>query len=279
MNRPAYLLDIPEDVYHTATKMGEYVTSHRLAIFRRCPLEFHKREIYEIVDGDTKAFEMGRITHRAILEPQKFDAEYCVANGPINEKTGKPYGKETVKYATWAAEQGKPVVSKADYEILAKMREAVRMHKAAADILSAGFAEGTIRGEWKGQKVQARLDWYNPEENIIADLKTCADVDRFSFDIRDFGYVYQLAFYAKLVHMARGGKEMGLPDCYLIAVEKKEPYRVLVVHPFPLTIEDALNQKIGENGRRVDNLAMMEELVECRRTDTWPTRTEDVIRF
>ena len=279
IKRPNYLLDIPADEYHAATKRGEYLTSHRLAIFRKCPAEFRKVETGEIVEGDTRAFALGAATHTAVIEPDKFAAEYLVADGPTNPKTGKAYGKDSKAYLDWEAAQEKKVVATADAELITKMRDAVRAHEAAADILSAGFAEGTIRTDWCGMPVQARLDWYDPERNLIADLKTCADIDRFFFDLRDFGYVYQLAFYAKLVHKARGKKEMSLPDCFLIAVEKKEPFRVQVIHPFEMTITDALQFKVADGGRRIDCETMMAELAECRRTDKWPTRTEDVIRF
>jgi hypothetical protein len=278
MERPNWLLDIPADEYHAATKRNEYTTSHRLNLFRKCPALYKKTIDGEIVEGDTAAFAFGRATHVYIIEgKEKFDAEYVVSDGPINEKTGKPYGKLTAAYAKWAAEQPKPVVGTEDFAMLQKMREAVHAHPVAKDLLASGIAEGTIRTEWNGEPVQARLDWFAlvHEGNRLVDLKTCNDIDRFRFDIRDFGYVEQMAFYAECVRLVSGST----PVCWLVAVEKKEPYRVAVVHIGASTIDDAIHGHMGGETWRDDADAMLLELRKCRETGIWPTRYEQVINI
>lgn len=282
MERPNWLLDMTADEYHAATKRNEFTTSHRLNLFRKCPALYKKTIDGEIVEGDTAAFAFGRATHVYIIEgKEKFDAEYVVSDGPINEKTGKPYGKLTAAYAKWAAEQPKPVVGTEDFAMLQKMREAVHAHPVAKDLLASGIAEGTIRTTWDGEPVQARLDWFDPERNLVVDLKTCADVDRFGYDIRDFGYIPQMAFYARCVCLARGGESdataTGFPACYLVAVEKKEPFRVSVVNIVALTLADAVFQHMGGESWRDDACAMVDELKRCRETGVWPTRYEKVI--
>lgn len=281
MERPTWLIDIPADEYHAATKRNEYTTSHRLNLFRKCPLLYKKTIDGEIVEGDTAAFALGRATHTLILEGEaKYDAEYLTSDGPVNPKTDKPYGKATKAYQDWAAEQTKPVIGMEDFALIQKMREAVHAHPVAADLLKDGIAEGTIRTTWGGEPVQARLDWYNPEHNFIVDLKTCNDADRFGYDIRDFGYVFQMAFYAECVSLARGDK-IGVgpraPDCYLVAVEKKEPYRVSVTHICMLTLDDAIYNHMGGEVWRDDCNAMFVELKHCRESGVWPTRFEKII--
>ena len=119
MDRPSYLLDIPADQYHAATKANEYTTSHRLQLFRRCPKLFKKTIDGEIVEGDTAAFALGRATHTYIIEgADTFAAENLVSDGPINKTTNKPYGRLTKAYAEWAAEQSKPIISTADFGII-----------------------------------------------------------------------------------------------------------------------------------------------------------------
>lgn len=284
MERPPYLLDIPADEYHAATKRNEFTTSHRLNLFRKCPALYKKTIDGEIVEGDTVAFMLGRATHTLILEgEEKFAAEFTVSDGPTNEKTGKPYGKLTKAYADWLAEQTSPIVSTEEHALILKMREAVHAHLAASNLLMEGIAEGTIRTTWNGEPVQARLDWFNPEQNYIVDLKTCNDLDRFRFDVRDFGYVEQTAFYAQCVMMARKDKvESGpqiLPACWLVAVEKKEPYRVAVVHIGASTIDDAIHGHMASETWRDDADAMLIELRKCRETGVWPTRYEEVIHI
>ena len=212
---------------------------------------------------------------------EKFASEFLVSDGPVNPKTDKPYGKATKAYQEWVAEQVKPVISMEDFALMVKMRDAVHAHPVAKDLLASGVAEGTIRTTWDDEPVQCRLDWFDPERNLIVDLKTCNDIDRFRFDIRDFGYIEQMAFYNFCVSLARGDT-IGIgrrPECYLIAVEKKEPYRVAVVHIVQLTILDAISNHMGGESWRDDANAMIRELKKCRETGIWPTRYEDVINI
>jgi len=276
MNRPEYLLDIPAEEYHAATKENQYTTSHRLNLFRRCPALYHKHITGEIVEGDTAAFQMGRAVHVLTIEgADKFDAEYLVADGPTNPKTGKPHGRETKAFKDWAELQTRPVIGGDDHALMLKLSNAVHAHPIAADILSAGFAEATVRAVWDGEPVQARLDWFDPERGIIADLKTCADVDRFPFDIRDFGYVTQLAFYKRVLELA--GYAGPRIRAYLIAVEKKEPYRVAVAEISELTLNDGNVAEAGKYG--AGNDTVMRELLECRAADRWPTRYEELLHI
>ena len=276
MQRPPYLLDIPADEYHAATKRNEFTTSHRLNLFRKCPALYKKTIDGEIVEGDTAAFMLGRATHALILEgEEKFAAEFTVSDGPTNEKTGKPYGKLTKAYADWLAEQTSPIVSTEEHALILKMREAVHAHPVAKGLLASGMAEGTLRTEWNGEPVQARIDWFDPERGILVDLKTCADVDRFGFDIRDYGYVHQMAFYGGALR--RAGYE-GPLNVYLVAVEKKEPYRVSVAEFFPMTLNDANDSEPGTK-YGPGNDQMVDELQRCRETGVWPTRYEEVIRI
>lgn len=277
MERPKWLLEVDAEEYHRATKEGLYTTSHRLHLFRRCPKLYHKVVSGEIVEGDTAAFALGRATHTYIIEgAAKFAAENLVSDGPINKTTNKPYGRLTKAYAEWAAEQSKPVISTEDFGIIEKMSAAVHAHPLASNLLASGFAEGTVRTDWDGEPVQARMDWFDPERKILLDLKTCADVDRFEWDIRDYGYVAQLAFYAHLVELA-GGPALTSLKAYLVAVEKKEPFRVAVYFVTASTLENAHLLHMGNEFWRNDNSAMMAELKECRATGVWPTRFEKQI--
>ncbi len=275
MNKPPYLLEIPAEEYHAATKENKYTTSHRLNLFRRCPALYHKYITSEIVEGDTAAFQMGRAVHVLTLEPGNFDKEYLVADGPINPKTGNPYGRETKAFKEWADVQTLPVIGTEEHALMKKLADAVHAHEIAADILKAGIAEATVRAVWDGEPVQARLDWIDPERGIIADLKTCADVDRFPFDVRDFGYVTQLAFYKRVLELA--GYDGPDLRAYLIAVEKREPFRVAVVELYPMTLEDGNTAEASKYG--VGNNLVMSELLTCRAKNEWPTRYEKLMHL
>lgn len=269
MNDEATIIyDLPADEYHRATKENLYTTSHRLQIFRRCPALYKKHIDGEIVEDNTQAFTIGSATHAYILEGDKFQREYQVADGPINPKTGAPYGSTTKAYLEWLECQDRQIVSTKDFELIKNMGEAVRSHTKAAELLKSGVPEVTLRAKWNGVDFQARLDWYDQERNILVDLKTCADVDKFGYDFRDFGYAHQFGCYSRMLELC-GRKK---PDCWIIAVEKREPFRVAVYNIMPFTIDSANYDEFAKIGK--GNEPTLAELVDCRENDTWPTRYE-----
>ena len=268
--RYAFLADIPAEEYHEAARKGEYLSSHLLADFRKCPRLYRKKVSGEIPPADSPALLMGRAVHTLVLEGRaKFDTEFLVSEGPVNPKTGEPFGRLTEAYRDWLSQQRLPVVSGPDYDFMLKIRSAVWSHETAARLLDRGVAEKTVRTEYAGMMCQIRMDWFcgEGETPVICDLKTCDTVDYFEQDAWKFGYPHQMAFYREVFACAC---EAALttpgvrPDCYLIAVEKREPFRVAV---YKLT--DALLEQCAHQ-----NEAAVAELMKCQREGEWPTRTE-----
>jgi len=253
------LIREPADAYHA--KAGEYLTSHLLAAFRKCPLFYHQKLFGLVADGDRPAYLVGRAAHTLILEGRdRYEAEYAFG-GPINPKTGKPYGKNTKAFAAWAKAQGKPFL-KDDHAIEAEqMAAAVKGHEAAMTLLSDGVAEGVVRAEYCGLPCQIRIDWLSPEYGIV-DFKTCQNLTWFESDARKFGYAYQLAFYRAVLAQVIDGT---LLPVHLIAVEKAPPQRVGVW----VMGQDVLAIAQQENEEAIGRL------IECRKTDVWPTGYEE----
>jgi hypothetical protein len=252
------ILREPAETYHALAK--QFLSSHQLGEFRRCPLMYRKRKLGLIEDEDRPAFIVGRALHTLVLEGRdKFEAEYAVG-GPVNPKTGELFGSTTKAWAEWAAAQGKPVLTVAQFDLVENMAEGVRANPIAVDLLSEGVAEGVIRAEYRGVPCQIRMDWFDPYRSLV-DLKTCDDLTWFESDARRYGYIHQMAFYRAIVHVA-----LGIPmPVHLIAVEKKEPFRcgVWQIH------QDALAQAQKENE------AAIERLKRCVASDTWPTGYEE----
>jgi hypothetical protein len=252
----------PESEYHAKAK--ENLSSHALADFRKCPFLYIQKMQGLIPDEDRPAYLIGRAAHVLILEgSERFDAEYVVG-GPINPKTGKPYGSTTQAYAEWAAAQGKDVLTDDHFAVISKMVVSVRSHKLALELISSGIPEGVLRAEYCGVPCQSRLDFYNPEKGII-DLKTCDDLGYFEADSRRYGYVYQLAFYHALLTHVTGE----IAPVFLIAVEKKPPFRCGVWR----LGEDVLGTAQKENEQAI------ERLKKCRKAESWPTGYEALRTF
>jgi len=256
------LIHEPFETYHEKAK--DHLTSHTLAEFRRSPLLYWKRQQGMIPDEDRPAFLVGRATHKLILEGQAKFAEEFAVGGPINEKTGKPYGAGTQAWTKWAEAQGKPVLSTEQYELIGKMADGVKAHRVACELLAEGAPEGVVRSEYCGLKAQSRLDWLNVTRGIV-DLKTADNLDYFTADAKRYGYLHQLAFYAAMFHVAVGEKQ----PAWFIAIEKQEPFRCGVWRIDDQALAFA----------RKENEAAIERLKRCTAADHWPTGYETPLVF
>lgn len=252
-------------------KSQDYLSAHSLADFRRCPVLYRKKQLGLIPDRDSSAFLVGRAAHTLILEGrERFEAEYAVG-GPINPRTGQPYGTTTKAFAEWAERIGKPVLDDSQAAIIEEMASSVHNHTEARRLLEEGVAEVVVRLDGPPMPRQARIDWVHPTNGIV-DLKTCDNLDRFEDDIARFEYIHQLAFYSTLLRDAIMA-ENGIHDpgsctvaVHIISVEKREPYRCGVWRVCPSAIKAAQ----AENDRAIN------ELIECLESGHWPTRYEGI---
>ncbi len=255
--RQPFLKQEPAEVYHA--RCQEYLTSHQLADFRKCPLLYRRKQLGLIPDLDRSAYVVGRAAHTLILEGRAaFEAAYALG-GPINPRTGQPFGSNTKAFREWAEAQGRPVLTDAQVELVEHLEAAVRSHKLATELLAEGVAEGVVRAKYCGEPCQIRMDWFGPQCGVV-DLKTCDDLTWFEPDARRFGYVHQMAFYLAVLAQAAGETF----PVHIIAVEKKEPYRCGVWR----VSSSALGIAQQENAEAI------ERLKRCRELDHWPTGYE-----
>jgi len=216
-----------------------------------------------VPERDSTAYVIGRAAHTLILEGrQRYEREYAVG-GPINPKTGQPYGAKTKAFAQWAERQSKPVLSDVHAALVEQMAAAVNDHLFARELFAEGVAEGVVRCRYLDHDCQARIDWINPLEGRgIVDLKTADELDSFEAAVRAFGYVHQVAFYRALVTQVSGHV---LP-VHIVGVEKREPFRVGVWQVAPPVLDQAQRE----------NEEAMRDLRRCRETGDWFTRFESL---
>jgi len=252
-----------EAEYHGKSKF--WLTSHRLAEFRRNPLLFRKKELGLVTeDEDRPAFVIGRAAHKLVLEGRgAFQAEYATG-GPVNARTGEVYGSRTKAFQEWAEAQGKPVITDEQLKLIESLEASVRAHRHAREILAEGIPEGVVRGNYAGVACQGRMDWLNPAHGIV-DFKTCDNLDWLQMDAKTYGYAHQLAFYRALVAVVAGARV----PVWLVAVEKKEPFRTGVWRMG----DDVLGVAQKENEQAIARL------LTCREADAWPTGYEEVRTF
>lgn len=249
-------------VYHA--QAADYLSSHQLADYIRSPYSYwYKRNVAE-KKPELPAFTLGRAVHQYILEGEEVFSQHYVTGGPVNERTGKPYGTDTKKYADWLSEQaaeGKEGINETDYNTAQVCATNVHAHTFAGILLEKGFAEAVIRAEYCNVPCQIRMDWFNPDQGLI-DLKTCRNIDRFAYDFKDYMYANQMSFYQEVFNAKFGYR----PDVFVIAAEVMEPYRVGVWKVTDGTLGEA----------RLQNETHIPKFFESKRTEVYPTLYEDL---
>lgn len=248
--------------YHA--QAAEYLSSHQLTDYIKSPVNYwYQRNVAE-KKPESAAYFLGRAVHQLVLEGDEvFNAHYIVG-GPINERTGKPFGTDTQKYRDWLAEngaEGKSGLSETDWNTIASCRDAARAHNVARGLLDSGFPEAVVRADYCDTPCQIRIDWFNPNGWIV-DLKTCRNIDRFEYDAKDFLYFNQMSFYQEVFNAYFKFK----PDVFMIAAEVTEPYRVGVYRISDSTLAEA----------RYQNEAFIPKFNESKQTGIYPTRYEEM---
>lgn len=224
----------------------------------------YKYEQDHPVEEDTQSLRFGRAYHAAVLEPESFGARFAVG-GPINDKTGRPYGSDSKKFQEWGESQ-KPLepLTTDEASAIIDMAKVLREHPAAKLLLEQK-ADSEVVVVWidgnTGLKCKGRIDWL-PRGAIIVDLKSArsAAPSPFGRDAYNYGYVSQLAFY--LDGLRQFMPDAGMP--LIIAQEKDPPYAVAVYELSESDIE------LGRSHYR----AALEKLAECERLNSWPAYSE-----
>jgi exodeoxyribonuclease VIII len=181
-----------------------------------------------------KAFAFGSAFHTYCLEPHLFESE-CVICPSVDRRT--KIGKET-----WAlfmeASGSKIVIQEDDVERMNDMRDTLKMHGVAADLLFGDGAEYETTyisnrasvdcgSDMTADAFKGRVDVVRRDSNIMVDLKTCQDAspEAVRRTVLSFGYHVQAAFYSKLYRDVHGEN----PTFFFVFVEKEPPHGVLVV--------------------------------------------------
>lgn len=252
--KPGKYPNTPFDLY----ALWDARNHSQLRLIERSPLHFQQSVL-----EDSPAKIVGRAAHLCLLEPHAFAEQVMLA--PVNPKTGKSYGYDTLMYAGAAAEcPGSILLSEEDMEACMAMRKAVWAHPGARDIL-AEQAVSELSCVWKdgasgilckmrGDRVSGR--WW-------VDFKTTEDASPVAFarSVVDYGYDTAQAFYDL------GRKAHGITATpVLIVAEKKPPYAVAVY--------EIGEQTMGTARTRVNE--WMARLERCLREKAWPGYDEAI---
>jgi len=178
----------------------------------------HYRHALENPPEQTPAMLMGRATHTAVFEPERFQLEYAVWSASRRTNAYKEFAEE-------CEAQGRDVLRDDEYETVLAIRDSVRSTAPIDGLLEKGRAETSLfwRNPQTGMECKGRLDWIASERAIL-DLKTTTSIDEgwFSQQAWKMKYFHQAAMYRE-GYAVSSGRGIILPFG-IIAVERKPPH-------------------------------------------------------
>jgi hypothetical protein len=229
----------------------------------------HYRYSIDHPPEDKDCWWFGRICHYGKLEPLEALARYTVmpdfAQQVTEEDTTVKKPRSTNRYrelcAQFAEVSGdKEIVEAEWYQWLCGIVDSLNKHPLArAWLVAEGASELSL--VWTepltGLTCNSRLDKFPEGEDLIVDLKTIGrDITRFEWDIAQFGYDFQAAFYSDAWHVLTGRTlRFGI-----VVVESKPPHTVRAA----IVDDDTLA------AGRFKYRKALRTLAECYDRNRWP---------
>lgn len=282
--------ELSNQEYHTDTK---HINGSGLwNILDRCPAAWRYKDEE---DEQSKALVFGTGSHTALLEPERFEAEY--ARMPTKEDFGAELLVTVSDMNSWAKERGikglsgktkaevikiirstgEPVriydeerlfaelnakgrilLEGNDYDAIMQMRAVIHANSYYSSLLSGAYSEVSILGELLGEPSKVRFDCLTRGGDII-DYKTAvsAKPDEFFRHAARLGYFMKMAMQHDMFVAAYGKPPRSVN---LLIQEKKSPFIPALVR---LTDEQL---HIG----RIQLRSAMEIYKACKKANSWP---------
>lgn len=282
--------ELSNDQYHADT---EHINGSGLwNILDRCPAAWRYKDEE---DEQSKALVFGTGSHTALLEPERFEAEY--ARMPTKEDFGAELLVTVSDMNSWAKERGikglsgktkaevikiirstgEPVriydeerlfaelnakgrilLEGNDYDAIMQMRAVIHANSYYSSLLSGAYYEVSILGELLGEPSKVRFDCLTRGGDII-DYKTTvsAKPDEFFRHAARLGYFMKMAMQHDMFVAAYGHAPRSVN---LLVQEKKAPFIPALIR---LTDEQLRIGRIQLNGA-------MEIYKACKKANSWP---------
>lgn len=221
---------------------------------KRSPAHYRHGLLEQDQDSDPKT--LGRVTHLATYEPERFKAEVEVWEG---RRAGNLWKKFQADNA------GREIIKKEPAEMAVRIAHSIRSEPTAQRYLKEGRGEQTLLWTWpNGIEAKGRVDWLVKGEDVVMDLKTTRDAspDAFSRQAAAMLYHAQAAYYVDGLKIITGRKYR-----YLIAAVEPKP-------PFAACIYE-LNDDVLDAGRIIYD-PLLERLHECTENGSWPSYSQGI---
>jgi hypothetical protein len=216
---PGVYPNIPAEEYHRLPFVGSTV----LKAFRECPASVW------LAREATEDMNLGSAIHCWLLEgPGAFESRFAVMFESDLNKNTTEYKRLKAKFTE--ENEGKVIlpayprgVDVPTMDVLRNVEDSLRSHPMAGLLLNHGGTHevSMIWDDESGVRCKGRID-RDPGRKTIIELKKCADIDRFQYQIKTMGYDTQAG------HFLNGSEAVGIEaDQYIwLAVVAAPPYQV-----------------------------------------------------
>lgn len=174
------------DEYYKMSEDRKVITPENIGGLVEYPALFHAmQDDRELRPALSEAMTTGRACADFLaMTSEEFAQAYTIAAGPVNPKTGKPYGTDSKAYLEWKAMQPKPTVSPDDFNLFGKYAAAYNGHAFVKSLTDAGMGlmhNVIIKTNVSGVDVLCKIDKiYVSDKAVMAvDVKTTSDLCTF----------------------------------------------------------------------------------------------------
>ena len=245
--------------YHADTSA---ISASGLKLFARSPAHYYAAYLdpNRIERSPTPAMRIGTATHCAILEPERFSAEYIALPEDLDRRTKE--GKQA--YSELIA-TGAELLTSDDMAMVMNMACAFRDNKISRALFDRPHSvEQSIYATINGVSCKGRPDFITADGLLVMDVKTTKDAspEAFGKSAWNLGYHIQAAFYRRVIGAATGTT----PDFIFGCVESEAPHLVAYysVPQHLLEYADGI----------IDTL--LERYAECLAADMWPGYVSEI---
>lgn len=273
--------EITNEDYHYEEESRKYYSSSQLKNYLISP-KYARYVWLNPEKKDTDALELGSVYH-AILESRVNNTPmpYVAFDGPINERTGKPYGRDTLAYQNGMVEfesenQGALICSNANLLTANIMVDELlkgndNLSPIVQSFIKNGIAEQSHYIEYQGGLFKFRTDVKT--KNLIVDWKTTQlenpKPENFERQIIERGYHISAAMYQFLDHELTGRWRR----FYWVVQEKQPPYDFTIIDSSSWTWDiDVINgeQIVVAGPGAIIFMRLLEEHLICLEKGSWP---------
>jgi len=228
----------------------------------RTPAHFYARYLdpNRRADAGSRPKFIGTALHAAALEPDKFEAEYVVAEGFRDRRAAG--------FKAWSQAQQRLILMEHEFENVLGMRAALHNHPAARSLLADAFEfeySAYAHDPETGVLVRMRMDLMT-NSGWIVDLKKCQDASQegAAKAMANYGYHHQDAFYTDCLAWACGEPPAGFA---FVFVEEEPPHAVGVY---------VLDSDDRDRGRRLYR-RNLEIYAHCLERNEWPAYSPEAL--